>query len=146
MKRILALVVLMASTFGFAADVSIAGSRADVTTKFSGFVHGVGLAVEKSTATVMIMEGSCHPYTQDVEYLPGPDSHPGKGHGHDCMKNAMKIDLDLKADSDKMLYDFFSHAHGGVTVVTTNGKIAFVKTSLGRVVIEHAIPGNVYRK
>jgi hypothetical protein len=151
MKFILGLVVLLLATTGFAADVSVAGNRADVTTKFSGFVQSVGINVEKSTASVTIMEGGCHPYYQSPGYLPGEKQdgstlypHPHKP-GHDCGKNAMKIGLDLKVEGDKMLYDFFSHAHGGVTVVTSNGKIAFVKTESrggmhGPIIIDRPIP------
>ena len=134
MKFILGLVVLLLATTGFAAEVSVA-NRADVTTKFTGHVHSVGIAIEKSAAMVSLMDSKCHPYYPVTELETNDQGetvypHPKKP-GDDCMKSAMMINLDMKADGDKMLYDFFSHAHGSVTVVTTNGKIAFVRTEAG---------------
>ena len=52
MKYTLGLVVLLLATTGIASEVSVAGSRADVTTKFKGYVQTVSIEVEKSTANV----------------------------------------------------------------------------------------------
>lgn len=148
MKYILGLVVLLLATTGFAAEVSIGGSRADVTTKFKGSVHAVGMNVEKSTANITIMDGGCQPYYPGIPQSTETDNsvpyHPGHPHkpGHDCDKSAMKISLDLKVEGDKLLYDFFSHAHGNVSVVTTNGKIAYVSNCRGWTT--EVYPGGAY--